>query len=264
MPPFVISPENRYYYLDSGSSGDAMLEHIVRKSGKHLNEGGYCQVMCEIAHFRGHDWRERVANWVKGTGCDAWMLYRSTVSPVEHARMWVTDRTESSVDERMREWTDYYHQQGIEAVSSGLLTLRRSGAQDNWFQVDQVPNGNGYCGASIERVFEANDFLRQANTDKLLLGSRLQVSPDAQLHRRRRTTPDGSDVEDFTLHLTHGLMFAEVLDRATVSFIQNCNGKMTVDDAIRETERTTGQTLNASTLLPALRRLISNGLMLAC
>ncbi|HYQ72175.1 MAG TPA: methyltransferase, partial [Gammaproteobacteria bacterium] len=149
-PPFVISPDSQYYYLDSGSTGDSMLERIVRESAGHLNEGGYCQLMSEVVQYSGQTWPRRLFGWLDGLGCDAWMLHRATMSPEEYARVWVMDRSESPED-LMREWLAYYREQNIEAITSGLLTIRKRSNAANWYRIDQLPAGIGDCGASIDQ-----------------------------------------------------------------------------------------------------------------
>ena len=44
-PPFVISPETRYIYRDSGMAGDEICRRIVREAPRFLNENGICQIL---------------------------------------------------------------------------------------------------------------------------------------------------------------------------------------------------------------------------
>lgn len=44
-PPFVISPEMKYIYRDSGMEADQVCQKIVRKVPRFLNEGGYCHIL---------------------------------------------------------------------------------------------------------------------------------------------------------------------------------------------------------------------------
>jgi SAM-dependent methyltransferase len=73
-PPFVVSPENSFMLRDSGPPGDARCRKLIAEASQRLREGGYCQFMYTWAHLSGEDWREQMAAWFIGTGCDAWVL----------------------------------------------------------------------------------------------------------------------------------------------------------------------------------------------
>lgn len=59
-PPFVISPETQYIYRDGGMEGDRITRKIVSQVPEFLNEGGYCQILCNWAELRGQDWKDRL------------------------------------------------------------------------------------------------------------------------------------------------------------------------------------------------------------
>ena len=42
----------------------------------HGFDGGTAVVLANWLHVRGADWRERVAGWVEGSGCDVWVAQR--------------------------------------------------------------------------------------------------------------------------------------------------------------------------------------------
>src|SRR5581483_5022853 len=114
---FVISPESGYLYRDGGRPGDDLLRELLREAPAALEEGGYCEVMCEWAHSRGWDWRERLADWTKGSGCDVWVLQGSTYPADVHAEKWAGGEEAESAEElsaRMGRWLGYYERLGIE------------------------------------------------------------------------------------------------------------------------------------------------------
>ena len=73
-PPFVISPESRYIYRDSGMAGDEVCRKICREAPRFMTDGGFCQIICNWAEFKGQDWRERLKTWFEGSGCDVWVM----------------------------------------------------------------------------------------------------------------------------------------------------------------------------------------------
>src|SRR5207247_9299507 len=43
--PFVISPEHRWTYRDSGLRGDEFSERVVRGAAEHLADGGFATLL---------------------------------------------------------------------------------------------------------------------------------------------------------------------------------------------------------------------------
>ena len=76
-PPFVISPESRYVYRDSGMAGDEICRKIVREAPEYLSEGGFCQILCNWAEYGEADWKERLKSWFEGSGCDVLVMRNS-------------------------------------------------------------------------------------------------------------------------------------------------------------------------------------------
>src|SRR3972149_4533559 len=127
-PPFGISPEMRYIYRDSGMEADQICRKIVHEAPGFLREGGYCQILCNWAEYPGQDWRERLAGWFDGTGCDVWVMRSETRNAATYASAWIrhTERQEpEQYAQRFEEWMNYYERQGIEAISAGLVPMRR-------------------------------------------------------------------------------------------------------------------------------------------
>ena len=58
-PPFVVSPETRYLYRDSGLPEDGISEYVVRGAPARLREGGYGVILCNWRH-EGEDWSARL------------------------------------------------------------------------------------------------------------------------------------------------------------------------------------------------------------
>src|SRR3989440_38649 len=55
-PPYVISPESRYTFRDSGRRGDALCEDVVRRAPAHLEEGGFATILCNWTLRAGEEW----------------------------------------------------------------------------------------------------------------------------------------------------------------------------------------------------------------
>ena len=227
-PPFVISPESRYIYRDSGMHGDEVSQKIVRQAPAFLSEGGYCQILCNWAHLAGQPWQERLAGWFAGSGCDAWVMRSDTLDAASYAAKWIRHTEWDDPEhfcQRFEEWVDYYERERIEAISGGLITLRRRSEGANWFRADDSPNRMlGPAGQAILQGFEAHDFLKTVEDDARLMAQRLQVSPDVRMHQDLRPSGDGWEVLRCEVQLERGLVYAGNVDPFMAGLIAHCDG----------------------------------------
>src|SRR5690606_20625107 len=84
-PPFVVGPgSTTHTYRDSGRAGDAVSAELAALTPQLLTEGGMLQYLANWAHVAGEDWRERVAGWFAGTGCDVWVIQREVTDPLSY------------------------------------------------------------------------------------------------------------------------------------------------------------------------------------
>ena len=91
-PPFVISPATgeRLVYRDSGLPGDRVVEDIVRAAPRHLNPGGWCQVLANWVIERDRPWDERLAGWLPERH-DALVVQREVLDPAAYVELWLKD-----------------------------------------------------------------------------------------------------------------------------------------------------------------------------
>lgn len=264
-PPYVISPGSRFLYRDSGLKGDEIAQRVVREGAALLEEGGFLQLTCEWAHLAGKDWRARLAGWLDGTGCDACVLRFTTVEPDVHAGLWLRsdpDVTAESLPERLREWENYHRAEGIEAVSDGLITLRKRSSGRNWLRIDDAPQRSGPCGPSLERAFAAADFLTATHTDEALLEARLRLAPEVGWEQRLRPTPEGWEVRHSQLYVSTGLAYRGDADRQGLTLVGLCTGDRTVRDVLGCLAAAGGGSLEVRQALATVRQLVEQGFLL--
>ena len=160
-PPFVVSPSHQYLYRDAPAPVDELCRTLVRSAPTYLTEGGHCQLLASWAHVQGEDWRDRLAGWFAGTGCDALVLVRETLDPSTHAASWLRQteppaRWEPEYDE----WMAYYEAHDIEAIGLGLITMRKRSDGRAWFRAEEAAQDFAMpCGDHLGAVFELADFL---------------------------------------------------------------------------------------------------------
>lgn len=161
-PPFIISPDNIFLFLHSGMTGDEVCRTIAREAPALLSEDGYCQFLANWTVVSGEDWRDRLAGWFDGTSCDALVLRRGSTAPDEYAAIWIeSEEGGDRIDESFDAWMAYYDGMDVQAIDSGLITMRRSASSATpWFRAEDTPETMTFpAGRDVHRRFEAEDFL---------------------------------------------------------------------------------------------------------
>ena len=237
-PPFVISPETQYIYRDGGMEGDRITRKIVSQVPQFLNEGGYCQILCNWAELRGQDWNDRLHKWFDGTGCDAWVMRSESLDAETYALTWIrhTEKSETGqFPQRFEKWMAYYEAQGISSMGAGLITMRRSCGRSNWFRADDAPEKmQGPCGDDIARGFEMSDFLETITDDSMLLDLQFHISPEVRLERQSKPSPEGWLDESVRLRLAKGLSYSGNIDYYVANMLIKCDGSRRLGDLLNE------------------------------
>jgi methylase of polypeptide subunit release factors len=228
-PPFVISPGERFTYRDSGLAGDELCRRLVAQAPDHLLEGGWCQTLANWLHVRGEDWRERVAQWVVPTGCDAWVVQRELQDPAEYVELWLRDSGDAGgphYRSRYDAWLDHFEAMGVEAVGFGWITLHASGSADPYVRIEELTHQvDQPLGPHVLEWFARHDFLRETS-DRDLLASRLAVAPDARLEHVAAPVKDGTgwEMESQRVRLTTGLRRSGAVDPVGAAVLAECDG----------------------------------------
>ena len=268
-PPFVISPEMRFIYRDGGMASDGICRRIVQEVPRHLNTGGFCQMLCNWAQEADRDWRDRLTEWFAETGCDAWVMRSESLGAAEYAAKWIrhTERhdREAAFAERFRQWTAYYEKLGIASIGSGLITLRKTESGANWFRADESPEKmEGPCGSEVARGFALMDFLQTVASDEQLLETRLRYAPDLRLEQQYEPTAEGWKTSASVIHLAKGLAYRGNTDPLIANLIVHCNGEKPLKDLVpsmaRALETEPGQV--APMVCQIIRKLIEQGFLL--
>ena len=228
-PPFVISPESRFAFRDSGLSGDAVSEHVVSGAAAHLTEHGYAVMLINWHHPTEDGWEERPRQWVDQSGCDSWILRFSTADPLTYAAEWLCPTEAYNAGrhaEHLDDWMRYYRELGIQWISAGAVILRRREATRNWVRCDTVPGGQhiGDCGEQIERVFACEDLLQRLGDDRLLLDQRLVFHAAHCLQDRMAVRGGAWAIQSRTLEPTRGLIFSGEVDAHIMQLLAGCDG----------------------------------------
>jgi hypothetical protein len=252
-------------FRDSGRPLDSLCRTIVESAPQHLSEGGHCQLLASWAHIEGEDWRDRVAEWVAGTGCDALVLEREALDPAAHAASWLRQTEQPA---RWRDefdgWVAYAETNRVEAVGFGLITMRRRVQGTPWFRAETATQDIVMpCGDHLGAVFELADFLA-GHDDRALLDVVFCVAPDVVLEERAQPGPHGWTVVSRELRQTAGMCHRGDVDGAVAAIVGACDGQRPLGevlatvaaDADADPDEITGAAL------PIVRRLVERAILL--
>jgi hypothetical protein len=237
-PPYVIAPAARYLFRDSGVRGDEFCRQLVRAAPAFLEDGGYCQLLTNWGHGAGQSWQDPLATWFEDTGCDVLVWVADTEDASTYAMTWIR-QTEANFLARPVEiydaWMNYYAREGIEAVTYGLITLRRSGRRSNRVRFIKVPTGASAPGGQhILRLFALHDFLDDTSDDDLL-EHRFRLAPELRLEQHS-TVEDGVFAAPTTwLHLMVGAAaYTMQVDAMVTRLVTACRGERALRELLGE------------------------------
>ena len=209
-PPFVISPESRYTYRDSGLPADELVRRLVADLPSLLEEGGTAQLLLSWIVRAGESWADPVARWLEGNGCDALLLRYRLDSPRGYAEHW-----NRGDDAAIESWVDWYEELGAEAIAYGALALRRRGTAPQGFVTAEVASDRLEPGGDhIHRILEAQALLAEA-TDDDLLDRGFALTHDHLLEQALVVRDGEWEVEAAVLRLQEGLGFEAGIDAFT-------------------------------------------------
>jgi methylase of polypeptide subunit release factors len=226
-PPFVISPESargagRFVYRDASLPGDELCRLFLEQVPAHLAEDGWCQILANWLHVEGIDWRERVAPWVRATGCDAWVVQREVQDPAEYAELWLRDSGDHGTPqyiERYQAYLDYFAANRIEAVGFGWITLRATGADLPGVRLEELTGHlDQPLGALVPDWFARQSFARETE-DGELLASTLAVPPGLVLEQVARPGEGGWSPVSTRIRQTSGLHRSGDIDQVGTALL---------------------------------------------
>ena len=266
-PPFVISPEAKFLFRDSGLPTDSVSQRVIENAAGHLIEGGFACILFNWHHQKDEDWEVRPAEWVTDRGCDALLVCFKSADALTYAADWVGPDGPGYA-QRLNEWGDYYERVGAVRISAGAMILRRRQDRPNWFAAYRLRLGQsvGLCGDQIERLFAAQDLLAGTREERQLLACRLRLSDDHELRHEWKVSEGRWTLARQTLSNRTGILFSGDLDVFAAEMLTRCDGRNTLQEAIALTAG--GMNLEVEKVQPAclavVRRLLQTGFLCPC
>ena len=232
-PPYVISPESKFLFRDSGLRGDSVSEQVARALPQHLAEGGFGTVMLSWVQS-GEDATLRPTAWFEGSGCDVLMLHTGTDEPLSIAAQWNRDvRSDpEAYAAAIDRWVDYFRQEGIGLIAFGCAVLRRRSGE-NWIMSTRMPSRRlEPAGAQIEEMFAAQDYLGDLADERQLLDERFKAAGRVRVAQELRLTGDGWALRDSSVEIANGMRFTAGLDDVTTALVLGLDGSRTLREAL--------------------------------
>lgn len=267
-PPFFITPQTDYLFCENPMELDGLCRRLVKEAPEYLYEGGYLQMLCEWAQIKGQSWEDRVAEWLQGTGCDAWVMKGLTQDPEEYAQHRIRETSEDSSRDAVHYdgYMAYYRQRNVEAIHDGLIVMRRRQGQ-NWVRIEEVPKtpSGGDLGDMIVSTFAAHDLLRENEADEKLLAIRPKLAPHVRLEQICDQAHGQWRAESLTLRLISGFPFHITVQPLVAEFLATCDGNRTAEQAIQDFAVTANAPLDTVRVesLAMIRKLIERGFIVA-
>lgn len=274
-PPFVIGAgDGGFTYRDSGLAGDELSRTLIRGVPSILSEGGTAQLLANWMHVRGSSWQDRVASWLEGLGCNAWVLQRDIQDPASYVSLWLADAGEASGSGqrgRYDSWLGWFEEHDVEAIGFGMVMLEAAGQADPTILIEEAPQQLGQpLGPHVSSWFERQTWLGKTSDDALLDAS-LRLAQEVSLEQVAQRDPEGGwKVLGQVLRQESGLRWREDVDQLVATLVAGCDGRHSLRDLVTVLAAAYDLAPDADTDLPALlhasalaaRHLVSRGYLL--
>jgi hypothetical protein len=198
-------------------------------------------------------------------------------TPEEYAALWMPDEDNSlaALTGRFDAWMCSYEQSQVEAIGSGLLTLRRRPGVATWFAWEDMPPMAGPAGEAVVQGFRQRDFLADhpsppsaegegGAADQSLLPVCFRLHPALRCQHELVVEPSGWALAGTRLEFREGLLFGLQIDQVCMAFLSRCHGDRPLQAVLSETAGALhldpGRLSGA--LMPFIRCLIEQGFLL--
>jgi hypothetical protein len=160
---------------------------------------------------------------------------------------------------------DYYARLGVEAIDSGLVTMRLGDGGAPWFRAEDSPETMTFpAGDDLLRRFQAEDYLAAHAADEALLATRFRISPDARLDQQLVPAEGGWGLLDNQLRRTDGLHWSGYVDADGAELLARCDGSVTMATLLADLASAVGPEAAelAASWPGTVRRLVACGFLL--
>jgi methylase of polypeptide subunit release factors len=260
-PPFVISPPgaDRLTYRDSGIPGDGVVEQVVRGLPAHLAPGGHGQVLANWMIVEDQPWDERLAGWLRGSDCGAWVVQREVLDPPAYVELWLKDaglHGAPGYQARYDAWLAWFEASTVEGVGFGWINLRRGDTGlrlEEWPWEVELP-----LGPEVSAHFHRAQLLQDLS-DAALMTLRPRLRADVV--QETRGPVGGENPATIVLRQQRGMRRARQVDTAEAALAGASDGDLTLAQLLAALDELLGPEALEGERLAGVRELVAEGFL---
>jgi SAM-dependent methyltransferase len=235
--PYVVSPESRWAYRDSGLRGDEVSERVIRAAADHLGEGGFATLLVSWVGTDEDGADERPLRWAKSlAGCDSWILSVWEEDPLGHAETWNKQFVgkPAEMGEALDTWTAYLNEIGAGWVSEGAYLMHRRPGRRHSARVDGIDDeGLDAAGGQVRRAFASRERLASFKKADDLLGERLALAMKIQVERELAPRRTGNAVSAAGIQLLEGTNSFIEAPHGAIEIVESLDGSASLRKVLR-------------------------------
>jgi methylase of polypeptide subunit release factors len=222
--PYVVSPENRWAYRDSGFEADEFSARVVRDAAVHLADGGYATLLVSWLAQDEDAPDERAFAWTDRTGCDSWILPVWDADPLSHATSWNSHLEGDAFAHAVAEWEAYFERLGVRWISEGAVLLhKRSGGGE--VRVDPVEEEDvDIADEQIRQAFAARERLSELEADDDVLEWRLSLEIALSLEQELEPDDGTAAIVEARIQLSEGTNSALDVGPGVIDVVASLDG----------------------------------------
>ncbi|MGB9457435.1 MAG: PqqD family peptide modification chaperone [Bryobacteraceae bacterium] len=237
-PPFFVTPSAEQIYCENSMELDGYCRELIRAAPRYLNQGGFLQITLEWVQVKGQSWRDRLAEWLEDTGCDAWVLRSYARSAAAYASERIGRMMPYSpltANQRFDAWMTYYRDRGVEEVQGGILAMRRRSGK-NWIRIEEVLklDFTEPFGESVMELFANQDRLETDRSMDQMMAWKPRLPSDTHIDQQLQLEAGEWKPSSMQLRRPGGLPSSLALDPLVADFLRKCDGSRTLNDLGRD------------------------------
>lgn len=235
--PYVVSPENRWAYRDSGLRGDEISERVIRAAADHLADGGFATLLVSWVGADEDGADERPLQWAKALpGCDTWILSVWEEDPLGHAETWNKQLVgePAKLGEALDRWTGYLQELGAGWVSEGAFVMHRRPGRRHSARVDGIDDeALDAASEQIKRAFASRERLAGLARVDDLLAARLSLAMKIQVERELAPRRTGIAVVSAGVQLMEGTNSFVEAPAGAIEIVASLDGSASLRKVLR-------------------------------
>ena len=273
-PPFVLAPSAEYVFRDNDMVLDDFCGMLARTAPDYLEDGGRFQMICEWVETSDEPWHERLGRWFDGSNCDVWVLHGSPEDPGNYAQVRIAEASVGKTAANLENfslWRDYYRDNGVTAIHSGIITMRKREGT-NWIRIqplhssvqESVHDPRGAVYHALENGFNVRDYLEALAGVDEMLGLMPCLSADVVLMQSHERADNKWRLRKQRLSLESGFKDEIEVDQGAFEFMSLFDGTRTIEACIKLLADMLGEpvTKTQENYLPLVRTLIERGFLM--